>query len=435
MRKLKVLIIADEVWNDRIHGNNVLTNWFTGFDAEFAEIYCSPGAPSNPVCTRYFQVTDAMMAKSLMGKRAGHAFETEIREMQASEAPAAEPIPEKFYSTMKSIGGEPLRAVRDMIWLTGRYDLEALQKFIDDFQPDVVFCPRLLTPKLMRLEKIISKMTTAPFVAFTADDEASLMQVRYSALYWTKRLLFRASFKEHVKLYRHYFTFSAEQAKEYAAHYGLSTSTLYKSGDFSQPFVDKEVNDPIKLVYAGRLYCNRWKTLAAVADALKVINADRIRMTLDIYTQENVTEEHRMKILTSEAVKINGRVSPHELQEIYKKSDVALHVESFEKKYRYATRVSFSTKIIDLMASSCAILAICWEKHAGYQYLKAQDAAFCVSAIDEIEIVLKKITRHPELINMYAKKARLCGVNNHKKFNIQQQMFSVFNEVIQKAKK
>ena len=430
MGKIKILIIADEVWNDRIHGNNVLTNWFTGFDAEFAEVYCSPGAPSNPVCTRYFQVTDAMMAKSLMGKRAGHVFETEIREMQASEAaPAAEPIPEKFYSTMKSIAGEPLRAVRDMIWLTGRYNLEALKKFIDDFQPDVVFCPRLLSPKLMRLEKIISKMTTAPFVAFTADDEASMMQVSYSPLYWTKRLLFRSAFKKHVALYSHYFTFSEEQAREYNVQYGISASTLYKSGDFSQSFVSKPVNDPIKRVYAGRLYCNRWKTLAAVADALKVINADRIRMTLDIYTQEKVTDEHRREILTSEAVKINGRVSPHELQEIYRNADIALHVESFDKKYRYATRVSFSTKIIDLMASSCAILAICWEKHAGYQYLKVADAAFCVSEVTGIEPVLSEIANQPVLIEEYAQKAWNRGKLHHSKNDIQQQIKLYFKEI------
>src|SRR5690606_15077845 len=106
-------------------------------------------------------------------------------------------------------------------------------------------------------------------------------------------------------------------------------------------------------------------------------------------------------------------------------------VESFEKKYRYATRVSFSTKIIDLMASSCAILAICWDKHAGYQYLKAQDAAFCVSEIHEIEIVLKKIARQPALINQYAKKAKACGINNHTKYIIQQQITSVFSKVIQ----
>lgn len=36
---MKILIIADEDWNDVVFGNGVLTNWFTGFEAEFAEIY------------------------------------------------------------------------------------------------------------------------------------------------------------------------------------------------------------------------------------------------------------------------------------------------------------------------------------------------------------------------------------------------------------
>src|SRR5690606_22099330 len=140
---------------------------------------------------------------------AGRAFDISVDEMHG-EGPSsdAEPIPEKFYNTMKSIAGESIRTMRDLIWLAGRYDLKAMQKFVDDFQPDIVFCPRLLSPKLMRLEKLVSKMTTAPFVAFTADDEVSLMQVSYSPLFWMKRLVFRSYFKDHVKIYKHYFTFS-----------------------------------------------------------------------------------------------------------------------------------------------------------------------------------------------------------------------------------
>lgn len=430
MSKMRILIIADEVWNDEIHGNNVLSNWFMDYNAEFAEIYCSPGVPKNMVCSRYFQITDAMMAKSFIGKPAGRAFDISVDAMQGDgEVSFAEPIPEKFYQTMKSIAGESIRTLRDLIWLTGKYDIEAMQKFIDDFQPDIVFCPRLLSPKLMRLEKLVAKMTKAPFVAFTADDEASLMQVSYSPLFWMKRLMFRNYFKDHVKLYRHYFTFSEEQAQEYRIKYGLSTSTLYKSGDFSKVFISKPVNNPIKLVYAGRLYCNRWKTLAAVADALQDVNAQGILMTLDIYTQEEVTDEHRTAILTSEAIKINGRVSPHELQEIYRNTDIALHVESFDKKYRYATRVSFSTKIIDLMASSCAILAICWDKHAGYQYLKEADAAFCVSDVNGIHPLLRKITVAPHLISQYAEKAWSCGKAYHSIPNIQHQIRTEFVRV------
>ena len=69
---MRILLITDEEWNDAVYGNNILTNWFEGFDAEFAQIYCSPGLPYNQVCDRYFRITDAQMVRSFFtGKRAG----------------------------------------------------------------------------------------------------------------------------------------------------------------------------------------------------------------------------------------------------------------------------------------------------------------------------------------------------------------------------
>ena len=81
-----------------------------------------------------------------------------------SKAHSAEQMPTRFYRFMKSITGDGLRVIRDLIWLTGRYNKNELQEFINDFSPDVVFCPRLLTPKLLRLERTIMGMTNAPFV-------------------------------------------------------------------------------------------------------------------------------------------------------------------------------------------------------------------------------------------------------------------------------
>ena len=428
---MRILIIADEVWNDDEFGNNVLSNWFNGFNAQFAEIYCSPGKPKNQCCERYFQLTDLMMVKSIFGQKAGRRFLISIKDMKNDFANCiAEDIPRRFYAFMKSISTHSIRLIRDLIWLIGRYDKLAMKEFIDEFNPDIVFCPRLLTPKLLRLERTVSKMTDAPFIAFTADDEASLIQVSYSPIYWMRRLLFRKAFKKHVKLYRHYFTFSDDQAKQYAKEYGIPTSTLYKSGDFEKSYLEKSVNNPIRLVYAGRLYCNRWKTLAYISKALKGINSKGVKMTLDIYSQETLTKKQLEEISPNDYVKINGRVSSAELVDIYEKADIALHVESFDKRYRYATRVSFSTKIIDLMASSCAIMAIAWEHHAGYQYLKSNDAAFCIPEYEAILPTLQHICENPQLIKEYANKAWRCGRENHNKHKIQSQIFTVFESFI-----
>lgn len=433
---MKILLITDEEWNDSVFGNNVLTNWFEGFDAEFAQIYCSPGLPFNNICHRYFQITDAQMVRSLYSKeKAGGVvyMPTEADEIKESKSNAQR---KGFYGTMKKLSlycHTPIMMLRDFIWRNGRYDKNALRVFVGEFNPDIVFCPRLITPKLMRLENIVKKMTPAPFVAFTADNEASMNHYSWSPLYWLRCWLIHRAFVKHVSMYSHYFMFSEEQAVDYHREYGLQTSCLYKCGKFNQEFVGKTVNSPIRMVYAGRLYCNRWKTLAAIGEALEKLNHDGEKMFLDIYTADELTAKQRSVLLKYKYVKVNSPITPSQLAEEYKKADIALHVESFDKSFRSATRYSFSTKIIDLMASSCAIMAICWEKHTGYQYLKKHDAAFCVSSYTEILPMLQRICNHPSLIPEYAGKAWKCGAENHSVKTIQGQIKETFTHVIENS--
>ncbi len=428
---MRILLITDEIWNDRVFGNNVLENWFNGMpDVEFAQIGCLPGKPLNRMCTRYFQLTDLMMAKSLFGQRAGHPFTISVAEMQNNPQTASYIASSSFYSFMKKISGTPVRLLRELVWSIGRYDKVAMKEFIDDFNPDIVFCPRLSTWKLMRLEKTVAKMTKAPFVGFTADDEASFREYSWSPIYWINRYFFHRAFAKHIKLFKHYFTFSKDQCAEYSAEYGIPTSTLYKCGLFAPVFSPRKAGHPIRLVYAGRLYCNRWKSLAEIGKALRVINRDGVRMVLDIYTQETLTGRQREVLSEDSFIYLKGSVSATELKEVYRDADIALHVESFDRANRLRTRVSFSTKIIDLMASTCAIMAVCWNEHAGYKYLKENDAAFCVDSYDSILPQLQQIADHPQLIGEYAEKAYNCGIMNHNKEKIQKQITDKFQEVI-----
>lgn len=235
-------------------------------------------------------------------------------------------------------------------------------------------------------------------------------------------------------MFAHYFMHSAEQAQDYTREYGIPASTLYKCGDFSAKFEEKPVGSPIRLVYAGRLYCNRWKTLVEIGKALREINKNGERMVLDIYTQEAMTSEQRKALCPENYVYMKGSVSPAQLKDVYRNADIALHVESMDRKNRLATRVSFSTKIIDLMASSCAILAVCWKRHCGYQYLHDNDAAFCVDDYDKLLPMLQGIVDKPSLVTEYAYKAYECGRKNHTREKIQKQIRDKFEEVIAYAK-
>ena len=153
-------------------------------------------------------------------------------------------------------------------------------------------------------------------------------------------------------------------------------------------------------------------------------------MVLDIYTQDILSEEQKSALSPENFVFLKGSVNQQQLCDVYRNADIALHVESLDKKFRLVTRVSFSTKIIDLMASTCAILAVCWNQHTGYKYLKDNDAAFCVSDYKDLLPTLKKVCDNPKMIQEYARKAYECGRANHSSAKIRRLLLDTFTDAI-----
>jgi len=428
---MKVLLITDEVWNDQIHGNNNYTNWFEDFDAELANIYCNPGYPSNRCCAKYFQITDMMMAKSLFSPtKAGKAFNIEGNHMDEHTFVGEEVNPE-LYSKLKAISSESMRAIRELIWYFGKYDLDALEKFIRDFKPDLIFSPRLATIKLLRLERIVLNIAQVPLIAFTGDAEYTLRQFRISPVFWIKNLFFRRIFKAMMPYYSLYYSLSDEQKSEYEKTFGDKFKVLRKSGDFTKREKDKSVTMPIRMIYAGKLYSNRWKTLVEITKALKIINNQETKITLEIYTKDKLSKRKRRLLEDGKSSFVRGPVPGEELKRIYDSADIALHVEAFDLKSRLITRVSFSTKIIDCLASGCAVMAVCWDKHSGYTYLKKEDAAFTISRKKDIQKELVRLVEHPQLIPLYAEKALECGHRNHQKSSTQKMLYDDFSRIIQ----
>ncbi len=427
---MRILVLSNEVWNDKINGNNVTTNWFEGMKAEFANIYASPEAPYNNCCDRYFQITDRMMLNSIIkavkaGKTLGW-IETETGVQES----IAESEPKKLYRFFKSISGSFLRLVRELLWLLGKYDVAAMKQFVDEFQPDVIFSERMASCKMLRLERIVCSLTDAPIFAFTGDDEYSLKQFSLSPFFWINRFMVRKRLRENVKYYKIYYTLSLEQKEYYERIFGCQCKILQKCGEFDAEYKNHIVHHPIKLIYAGKLYCNRWKVLGKIVDTIRELNKDDLKMVLEIYTKDVLTKKQNRLLNDGRNAIIKGAVTQEELRKIYHQADVALHVESDDLKYRLATRFSFSTKIIDCIFSGCAVMAYCWDQHSGLTYLKREDAGICVSSEQELKSVLHQICCYTGVICTYSHKAYLCGQKNHNRHQMQEMLLKDFEKHI-----
>ena len=302
--------------------------------------------------------------------------------------------------------------------------------FIDEFQPNVIFTERMASVKMLRLEKIVSELTNAPLVAFTGDDEYSLRQICFSPFFWINRFMVRSRLRKMVKKYKIYYTLSQEQLEDYQKRFGCNVKILQKCGCLEDVYEEHKIHKPIKLIYAGKFYMNRWKVLGEIADTLRKINKDGVKAILEIYTGDKPTSAQKELLDDNVNSFIMGRVSQEKLKDVYKNSDIALHVEARTNRYALATRLSFSTKIIDCIFSGCAGLAYCREDQSGWLHLKRENAAICVSNHGELEDAIQRMCDTPELIKQYAKKAYDCGIKCHDRNRVQKMLLRDFENVI-----
>lgn len=430
---MKVLLLLSESWNDKQFPNNNMTNWFQNMDdVEIWTISGSAQLPNNSCCKEYFLIGEMDMCRSLVGKgKAGKRVS--YKDVPFSEDRTACEFT-KQTKIKKRFGGELAYLARDLVWRFGRYDLEALRSFIIDFNPDIVFSQRRGSIKMCRLEQTVMKMTDAPMIAYTGDDEYSLRQFSLSPTFWTRRFWVRKWLRSTVKKYCLLYSQSERQMQEYERDTGVKTKFLVKCGEFDENKVHKSLGEPIQFVYAGKLYCNRWKTLKMLADAIRKINKEskQSAFCLNIYTGDLITSQIDHALNDGVHSIIHGSVSAQEVVRIYSESDVVLHVESFDLRNRLLTQDSFSTKVMDCLSSGAAVMAICWQQHAALKYLTAKGAAITASSEEEICSRLNDILMNPEILIQYAQKAYNCGIANHQRALIQEQLKNDFRKVIQR---
>ena len=431
---MRILLLLSGSWNDQTSPNNNMTNWFENMpNAEIWTISGSSQLPENKCCSNYFLIGENKMIKSILGiGKAGaryclHDYSEQSNSLCGSIEISQNKKIKNFFSS------ELARLARDIVWRFGKYDMVGLKKFIEDCNPDIIFSQRRGSIKMCRLEKTVSSLTNAPMVAYTGDDEYSLKQFSLSPIFWIRRFWVRAWLKKVIPTYKLFYNQSVRQMKEFSSEFNVSTKFLVKCGEFDEEKIHTQLGSPIQLVYAGKLYCNRWKTLGMIADAIREVNdaCGETKFQLNIYTGDSITNKQNRKLNDGRHTIIHGKVSASELTTIYKKTDIVLHVESFDLKNRLLTQDSFSTKIMDCLASGCAVMAVCWEGHAAYQYLKEKDAAITASSKTEIAEKFKLLSENPMMVFQYARKAYECGKKNHQREQIQEMLLNDFSKVIQ----
>lgn len=431
---MRILVISQEVWSDDQNGGNVLSNIFKHIkniigekeSVEFAQIFCSEGIPQNSICQNYYQMTDKMILANVLNKKnaVGNHFLKDC-----SHADTIQPMQDSF-RVLKKMRFESFLVAKEILWKISAWENDSLKNFVTSFNPDIIFAPCYGWHYMLKLTRVVKEWTNKPVISYISDDFYSCKQFRFSPVYWINHMLLRRNVRKTFAVYDLVYTMTEEQKKQCEDAFGANMKILCKSANFSEVPIKENVGYPIRFVYAGNLFYNRWKTLKKLAIQIKELNTDEVKMKLDIYSN-SVLSRHQLRHLDDGVNScVHKAVSLVKLKQVYRESDIALHVEAFDLKNRLAVRLSFSTKIIDCLASGCAVMAICHKSQSGFNYLKRNRIAISCSNMEQLKFSLKKILNNPQVLCDIQEKAVCFGKRKHNDIEIGQELCRDFIYIV-----
>lgn len=409
----KVLVVSTNAWRDNT-GINTLIEFFKCWNPDrIAQIYTKSTLPKTTVCNKFFSISENAVMRSVINRSITTGREVYNENVNSiTDNPSAEEE-QKIYSSYKGKVRELLSFCREIVWKFGKWKTAELDRFIDKFDADVLFIPIYPTIYMGRIQKYIISRTRKPVVSYLADDNYTYKSVHKDPISLIHRHILRKYVKYIVAHSAKLMVIAPKQKEEYDRIFGVDSIVMTKGIDF-EPFESYQVGNPIKMVYTGKLIIGRWKSLAAIAEAFESINRDGIKIVLEIYTTDSLTDEQN-RLLNRNGCSVKGALTLEQVKAVQKEANILVFVESLEKKFRNTARLSFSTKITDYLRSGKCIFAIGDKDIAPIDYFRRYDSAVTATSYEQISEKVTELVNTPDLVLEYAKKAYDCGVEHHER--------------------
>ena len=168
-------------------------------------------------------------------------------------------------------------------------------------------------------------------------------------------------------------------------------------------------NNTLRLVYAGNLGHERWKSLITIGKAAKEINKD---IVIDVYSGF-LPKEATTTFTIENGINFKGVVSYDEVLKVIDKADIVIHTEGFSNFTKWDIRHGFSTKIADLLSSGKCFLMYGPKQIACVDYLISNEAAWVANSESELKEVLNKILNSEKEREKYLEKAKQLVQERH----------------------
>lgn len=423
----RVLVTTVSGWSNSI-GSDTMSTLFSRYDSsKLASLYIRAELSDSPVCNRYFHIFENRIIKSLFRKHVVTGEEFITTGNEKAIITSAYKKEKAFYSKFIKFRPRILILIRELIWKFGHWKSKELNDFLDDFKPEVVFFPIESYIHLNRINEYIIKRCKPRLVICNLWDDNFTYKQSKSIGYKIHRFWLRKHYRKLVNLGDVFIAQNPKMQREFKEEFGKDTVLITKPIFHIGEFKEYTPKSPIKLLYTGSLYINRDKSIIALANAIKKINSNGIKVELDVYSGTSISSAQRNAIECDPGCHFKGHINQSEVFKLQQEADILVFVEDLSDK-NLAARLSFSTKITDYLRAGKCILAIGNKDLAPMEYLLEQNAACVCTDAKEIYPALKELVEDKKKIVLYAKNAYDCGRNYHDGDVLLEKLYSIICE-------
>ncbi len=416
----RVLVVDATPFSQRNNNGITKSNLFFGWPKEkLLQIHCSNIQPGFDVCEHHWNLTKWDIIKGIIGIEQN----AELLTTQSIQVTDCNSLHEIKYDSRPAIERRlsvlPLSfriLLGEMIFRLPSVLSKSLRRWIDDFQPEVIFS-LLGNGPILRTVMKVSQWRNIPVFPYFTDDWVSTLYKDHAFGYWLRRSMFYW-FNECLKRSPIRLAISDAMTEEYTQRYGGQFKTFMNLVDrHDYIFCDKNTdsNKSVRLLFTGSLKPGRWESLHAIGEALHDLHNESIFGELLIYTFPDDIKKHRDSLNLEPVMRVMGTASSDEVRHLQQEVDILVHVESFDAEIRKYTKYSLSTKIPQYMMAGACIFGYGPAEVASMKYLSDWGAGTVVGEENRelLRAVLRELIINKERRASTAKQARAVALEHN----------------------
>ena len=392
----KLLIISHNLYDVTNNIGKTLVSLLDGWPKEkIAQIYFRNDTPSFQYCKEYYCITDKDTLESTISLRRKKAGQR-VQKKHMKEATVTENSMYKLGNQRRPI----VSLLRDYMWEFASWKTDALKTWLAKVRPDVIlFVPNdycLAYKVVLFVEKTINK----PIVPFYMDD-AFYFGCTTDYIDQHRRKQIRELARKVHGYSSKILTICDKMSIEYEAEFRLPCRAYVNSVKVPRNLKLKRAYDKRRFIisYIGNLHSKRWKSILQIASCIDKLNREGYSITLRVFSGTPLEEKVMDALLQKHCLELHGSVPPEEVLRYQLESDILLHVEAFDLKSKYSTRLSLSTKIPEYLSTGVCIFAYGPKDIASIEYLMDHNVAQVCTSKYELKADLEELLRSYRLRN------------------------------------